>query len=164
MNTTKTGLTTYFDHPQTVNATGDAYPDFLLEAVECGNLWETGEAGEDRVKATAQTGTLISKYRNKMRGVFGMTSTAFPGAAEAVVQARLCPFDAANAVKAPTPDDAISVVGLSAPNSMKPYVTGKDKGWVKSVVVWNPVDLGYARTAKESPPMIKTRTIPSRFP
>jgi hypothetical protein len=36
------------------------------------------------------------------------------------------------------------VVGLSTPNSMKPYVTGKDKNCVKSVVLWNPVDLGYA--------------------
>jgi rhamnose transport system substrate-binding protein len=33
------------------------------------------------------------------------------------------------------------VVGLATPNAMKPYV---EKDCVKSVVLWNPVDLGYA--------------------
>jgi rhamnose transport system substrate-binding protein len=36
---------------------------------------------------------------------------------------------------------SIAVVGLATPNAMKPYV-GAD--CVKSVVLWNPVDLGYA--------------------
>jgi ABC-type sugar transport system substrate-binding protein len=35
----------------------------------------------------------------------------------------------------------IAVVGLATPNAMKPYV---EKDCVKSVVLWNPVDLGYA--------------------
>src|SRR3981189_2076310 len=35
----------------------------------------------------------------------------------------------------------IAVIGLATPNAMKPYVT---KDCVKSVVLWNPVDLGYA--------------------
>ena len=35
----------------------------------------------------------------------------------------------------------IAVVGLATPNAMKPYVA---KDCVKSVVLWNPVDLGYA--------------------
>ena len=47
--------------------------------------------------------------------------------AEAVTQAGQC--------------GKIAVVGLATPNAMKPYV---DKGCVKSVVLWNPVDLGYA--------------------
>ncbi len=33
------------------------------------------------------------------------------------------------------------MVGLATPNAMKPYV---ESGCVKSVVLWNPVDLGYA--------------------
>jgi ABC-type sugar transport system substrate-binding protein len=36
---------------------------------------------------------------------------------------------------------SIAVVGLATPNAMKPYV---EKDCVKSVVLWNPVDLGYA--------------------
>jgi rhamnose transport system substrate-binding protein len=35
----------------------------------------------------------------------------------------------------------VSVVGLATPNAMRPYV---QSGCVKSVVLWNPVDLGYA--------------------
>jgi rhamnose transport system substrate-binding protein len=34
-----------------------------------------------------------------------------------------------------------AVVGLATPNAMRPYV---QSGCVKSVVLWNPVDLGYA--------------------
>ena len=33
------------------------------------------------------------------------------------------------------------MVGLATPNAMKPYV---ESDCVKSVVLWNPVDLGYA--------------------
>jgi ABC-type sugar transport system substrate-binding protein len=56
-----------------------------------------------------------------------MTSVATPASAEAVTQANLC--------------GTVSVVGLATPNAMKPYV---ESGCVKSVVLWNPVDLGYA--------------------
>ena len=56
-----------------------------------------------------------------------MTSVATPASAEAVTQAGKC--------------GSIAVVGLATPNAMKPYV---QKDCVKSVVLWNPVDLGYA--------------------
>ena len=56
-----------------------------------------------------------------------MTSVATPAAAEAVTQAGLC--------------GKVAVVGLATPNAMKPYV---ESDCVKSVVLWNPVDLGYA--------------------
>jgi rhamnose transport system substrate-binding protein len=56
-----------------------------------------------------------------------MTSVATPASADAVTQANLC--------------GKVAVVGLATPNAMKPYVTS---GCVKSVVLWNPVDLGYA--------------------
>ena len=58
-----------------------------------------------------------------------MTSVATPAAADAVTQAGAC--------------GTVSVVGLALPNSMKPYV---DAGCVKSVVLWNTIDLGYAAT------------------
>ena len=56
-----------------------------------------------------------------------MTSVATPASAEAVTQANLC--------------GEVAVVGLATPNAMKPYVAAD---CVKSVVLWNPVDLGYA--------------------
>jgi len=59
-------------------------------------------------------------------GVFGITSVALPGAAEAVQQAGL--------------EGEVAVTGLSTPNEMKPYL---ESGAVEKFVLWNPVDLGY---------------------
>ena len=90
---------------------------------------ETVEAQEDNVLSFNQATTLINKYGDKLSGLFGMTSVATPASAEAVTKANLC--------------GKVAVVGLATPNAMKPYVT---KDCVKSVVLWNPVDLGYAAT------------------
>ena len=88
---------------------------------------ETVEAQEDNNLSFNQATTLINKYGDDMKGIFGMTSVATPASAEAVTQAGKC--------------GKIAVVGLATPNAMKPYVA---KDCVKSVVLWNPVDLGYA--------------------
>src|SRR5882757_1281716 len=88
---------------------------------------ETVEAQEDNNLSFNQATTLINKYGDKLKGLFGMTSVATPASAEAVTQAGQC--------------GKIAVVGLATPNAMKPYV---QKDCVKSVVLWNPVDLGYA--------------------
>ena len=88
---------------------------------------ETVEAQEDNNLSFNQATTLINKYGDKMKGIFGMTSVATPAAAEAVTQAGKC--------------GKVAVIGLATPNAMKPYVA---KDCVKSVVLWNPVDLGYA--------------------
>ncbi len=90
---------------------------------------ETVEAQEDNVMSFNQATTLINKYGDKLSGLFGMTSVATPASAEAVTKAGLC--------------GKVAVVGLATPNAMKPYVNA---GCVKSVVLWNPVDLGYAAT------------------
>ena len=90
---------------------------------------ETLEAQEDAVQSFNQANTLINKYGNDLDGIFGMTSVATPSSADAVTQAGLC--------------GQVAVVGLATPNDMKPYV---DAGCVKSVVLWNPIDLGYAAT------------------
>jgi len=87
---------------------------------------ETVEAQEDNVLSFNQATTLINKHAD-LKGIFGMTSVATPAGAEAVSQSGKC--------------GKIAVVGLATPNAMKPYV---NKGCVKSVVLWNPVDLGYA--------------------
>ena len=88
---------------------------------------ETVEAQEDNILSFNQASTLINKYGDELAGLFGMTSVATPASAEAVTQAKLC--------------GKVAVVGLATPNAMKPYVNA---GCVKSVVLWNPVDLGYA--------------------
>ncbi len=88
---------------------------------------ETVEAQEDNNLSFNQATTLINKYGDKLKGLFGMTSVATPASAEAVTKAGLC--------------GKVAVVGLATPNAMKPYVK---TGCVKSVVLWNPVDLGYA--------------------
>jgi rhamnose transport system substrate-binding protein len=90
---------------------------------------ETVEAQEDNILSFNQASTLINKHGEELKGIFGMTSVATPASAEAVTQAKQC--------------GSIAVVGLATPNAMKPYV---QSGCVKSVVLWNPVDLGYAAT------------------
>jgi ABC-type sugar transport system substrate-binding protein len=88
---------------------------------------ETVEAQEDNNLSFNQATTLINKYGDELKGIFGMTSVATPASAEAVTQAGQC--------------GKIAVVGLATPNAMKPYVQAD---CVKSVVLWNPIDLGYA--------------------
>jgi rhamnose transport system substrate-binding protein len=88
---------------------------------------ETVEAQEDNNLSFNQATTLLNKHGDKLKGLFGMTSVATPASAEAVTKAGLC--------------GKVAVVGLATPNAMKPYVNA---GCVKSVVLWNPVDLGYA--------------------
>ena len=90
---------------------------------------ETVEAQEDAVLSFNQANTLINKYGEDLDGIFGMTSVATPSSADAVTQAGLC--------------GEVAVVGLATPNAMKPFV---NDGCVQSVVLWNPIDLGYAAT------------------
>ncbi len=88
---------------------------------------ETVEAQEDNILSFNQANTLINKYGDDLKAIIGMTSVATPAAADAVTQAGKC--------------GKVAVVGLATPNAMKPYVAAD---CVKSVVLWNPVDLGYA--------------------
>ena len=81
--------------------------------------------GEDQDKCLSVAKTLLKAHPN-LRGMWGISSVAFPGAAEAVQQAGL--------------SGKVKVTGLSTPNPMKPYV--KD-GTVTSVVLWDTRDLGY---------------------
>ena len=90
---------------------------------------ETVEAQEDNNLSFNQATTLINKHGDKLKGLFGMTSVATPASAEAVTKAGLC--------------GKVAVVGLATPNAMKPYVHAD---CVKSAVLWNPIDLGYAAT------------------
>jgi ABC-type sugar transport system substrate-binding protein len=88
---------------------------------------ETVEAQEDAKLSFDQATTLINKYGDDLDGLIALTSVATPNSADAVTQADKC--------------GKVAVVGLATPNPMKPFV---ESGCVKSVVLWNPIDLGYA--------------------
>lgn len=81
--------------------------------------------GENAANALADAQDLIKVYPN-LKGIFGISSVSFPGAAEAVRQAGK--------------SGEIKVTGLAVPSEMKSYV---DDGTVNSVVLWNTKDLGY---------------------
>ncbi len=82
-------------------------------------------AGEDINQATQVTGQLLSAYP-QLKGVVGVNSTAVPGAAQAVLRAGL--------------SGKVAVTGVTDPNSIRPFILN---GTVKSVVLWNPISLGY---------------------
>jgi rhamnose transport system substrate-binding protein len=88
-------------------------------------LVATKPSNEDQKLAFEVTQDLMRAYPD-LRGVFGISSVSFPGAAEAIKQAGKT--------------GKVLVTGLSTPNDMRAYV--KD-GTVKSVLLWNTVDLGY---------------------
>lgn len=89
------------------------------------NLVTIKPSEESQELGTQVTTDLLKAYP-ALKGVFGITSQAFPGAALAVKQAGK--------------GGQVAVVGLSTPKSMKSYV---DDGTVKTVILWNAVDLGY---------------------
>ncbi|MCA9151091.1 MAG: substrate-binding domain-containing protein [Planctomycetales bacterium] len=89
------------------------------------NLQTLKYPGENAARALADAQDVIKKYDN-LKGIFGISSVSFPGAAEAVEQAGK--------------SGQIMVTGLATPNDMKQFVKS---GTVRSVVLWNTVDLGY---------------------
>jgi ABC-type sugar transport system substrate-binding protein len=95
----------------------EKYPKLALVAVKPSN--------EDQRLAFQVTQDLMKAHPN-LKGVFGISSVAFPGAAEAVKQAGK--------------GGQVLVTGLATPNDMKAYV---HDGTVKSVILWNTMDLGY---------------------
>jgi rhamnose transport system substrate-binding protein len=88
-------------------------------------LVTTKPCNEDQRLAFQVAQDLMKAHPN-LKGIFGISSVAFPGAAEAVKQAGK--------------GGSVLVTGLSTPNDMRAYV--KD-GTVKSVILWNTIDLGY---------------------
>lgn len=89
------------------------------------SLVATNPSNEDQRLAFQVAQDLLKAHPN-LKGIFGISSVAFPGAAEAVKQAGK--------------SGKVLVTGLATPNDMKSYV--KD-GTAKSVILWNTVDLGY---------------------
>ena len=80
--------------------------------------------GENASNALADAQDVIKKYPD-LKGIFGISSVSFPGAAEAIDQSGK--------------RGQIMVTGLSTPAPMKRFI---DSGTVKSIVLWNTLDLG----------------------
>jgi ABC-type sugar transport system substrate-binding protein len=85
----------------------------------------TEYAGENQQNSFTKAQSILKAYPD-IEGIFGMTSVAFPGAAQAVEDSGKT--------------GQVAVVGLGTPQAMKEFV---DRGVVKTVILWNPVDLGY---------------------
>lgn len=96
---------------------GKHYPKLKVVTTEYGE--------ESQPKSEEKAASILKAYPN-VKGLWGLSSNAFPGAAGAVDKAGKA--------------GKVAVVGLATPNPMKEYVK---KGVVKSVVLWSPVDLGY---------------------
>jgi rhamnose transport system substrate-binding protein len=101
------------------------YPKLELVAIK---------PSEEDQKLAFQVAQDLMKAYPDLKGIFAISSVAFPGAAEAIKQAGK--------------SGKVMVTGLSLPSDMKPYV---DDGTVKSVVLWSTKDLGYltVRTAHD---------------
>ena len=88
-------------------------------------LLETLVPEEDQNRARQLVHDTLNAHPD-LKGVWGITSVALPGAAEAVKQAGK--------------SGKVFVTGVSLPNIVRPYV--KD-GTVPKFVLWNPIDHGY---------------------
>ena len=85
----------------------------------------TEPSDDNQTKALQVTQDLIKAHPD-LKGVWAISSAAFPGAADGIQQSNMA--------------GQIQITGLSTPNDMKKFVHA---GTVKSVVLWNTVDLGY---------------------
>lgn len=85
----------------------------------------TEYGAEDQNLCIQKAQAILNGYPN-VKGIWAMSSVAFPGAAQAVEQAGK--------------SGQVAVVGLSTPKDMAQFVKS---GVVKTVILWNPVDLGY---------------------
>lgn len=109
------------------------YPKMRLVAVQ--------PSSEDQ-KLAFQVAQDLMKAHPNLRGIFGISSVAFPGAAEAVKQAGK--------------SGKVLVTGLATPGDMRAYV--KD-GTVKSVILWNTPDLGYL-TVRVAHDLVQGKLVP----
>lgn len=95
----------------------DKYPQMEILVVK--------PSEEDQQKARQVTEDVLRGY-DELNGIFAITSVAFPGAAAALEKSERA--------------DEVALTGLSSPKTMKRWV---ESGTVRTVVLWNPVDLGY---------------------
>jgi len=107
------------------NAWMDAMRAYMPKAFPQMSIVDVKPSEEDQQLAFRVTQDLLKAYP-ELDGVFGITSVALPGAADAVRQAGKT--------------GRVAVTGLSTPGTMREWVRD---GTVGTFVLWNPVDLGY---------------------
>lgn len=95
----------------------EQYPKMQLLAVK--------PSEEDQQLARQVAQDVLTAYK-ELDGIFAITSVAFPGAASALEKSNR--------------RGEVALTGLSSPGTMRKWV---ENGTVKTVVLWNPVDLGY---------------------
>lgn len=113
---TATNQNTWIKHMREYMA--EAYPNMKEVA-------DVQYPGEDQAKATIATQDVL-KAHPEINGVFGLSSNACPGAAQAVVDAGK--------------HGDVAVVGLGTPKAMRAWV---ERGQIGSTVLWDAVQLGY---------------------
>lgn len=87
----------------------------------------TGE-GQDNASVTeAQVQSLVRRHGDALKAILTLSYAATPAAGGALGAMGKC--------------DSVAVVGVGTPNAARPQL---ETGCVRSVVLWNPVDLGYA--------------------
>lgn len=96
----------------------ETYPELELVSLQYGD--------DEPQKSLQVSQDLLNAYPD-LDAIVAPTSVGFPAAAEAVEQAGLA--------------GEVAVLGLSTPNGMREFVK---RGTVNTVLLWNPVDLGYA--------------------
>jgi rhamnose transport system substrate-binding protein len=84
------------------------------------------ETKEDRTVAKRVCMDVLDARGSELQGIFAITSTALPGAAEAVADKNA--------------KDKVFLTGLATPDEMRQYVKSDV---VKKFALWSPVDLGY---------------------
>lgn len=94
------------------------YPDLDLTSIQY---------GDDEPQKSFQVAQDLLNANPGLDAIVSPTSVGFPAAAEAVEQAGLA--------------GEVAVVGLATPNGMREFV---ERGTVQTVLLWNPIDLGYA--------------------
>ncbi len=88
-------------------------------------LLETLYPAEDISRARQMTADVLGAHPD-LKGIWGLSSVALPGAAEAVKQAKKT--------------GEVAVTGVTLPKEIKDYV---NDGTVEKFCLWNPEDLGY---------------------
>ncbi|NQT87228.1 substrate-binding domain-containing protein [bacterium] len=108
------------------------------------NIVAVKAPGEDQQQAYQVTKDLL-KAQPGLKGIFGITSVALPAAAKAVQDSGM--------------SGKIAVTGLATPQDMATFVKN---GTVQTVILWNPVDLGYL-TVYAAKKLIEEGTLPEEF-
>jgi ABC-type sugar transport system substrate-binding protein len=121
----KVGLLTSFRQAPNQSEWARRLRDYAAKKYPNMSLLPEEEHGEDRSPGISKARALIASHKD-LKGIIGLTSVAVPAAAEAVRQEKK--------------QGEIVVTGVSTPRDMREYLMDDT---VKTVILWNPVDLGY---------------------